>query len=153
MTDALIVLKVEHRKMHRLFDGIRESTTGENRQSLCNALKHQLSMHTWNEESVFYPSFTGYQEFSKLLKEAYRNQRKIQEFMIEFEIASGPEKYGSKLDQLLRVTENHMRFQEHEFFPLVSRVLNHSRQIQLGELLIAARKQAELDLIQESKAA
>lgn len=68
-TDAIALLKADHRKVEDLFDRFEKARTGSKRaiaEEICNELK----IHAQIEEEIFYPALDGKIE-SDTLAEAY----------------------------------------------------------------------------------
>jgi hypothetical protein len=69
-TDAIALLKADHRKVEELFASF-ESARGDGRkQALARQICTELKVHTAIEEEIFYPAFRGKIE-DDLLNEAY----------------------------------------------------------------------------------
>lgn len=69
-TDAIALLKADHRKVEGLFEQFENATSKSRKQSLANQICTELKIHTAIEEEIFYPSFRGKIE-DRTLDEAY----------------------------------------------------------------------------------
>ncbi len=68
-TDAIALLKADHRKVEGLFEAF-ESASGSARKKLVDQICTELKVHTMIEEELFYPAFEGKIE-EDTLAEAY----------------------------------------------------------------------------------
>jgi hypothetical protein len=58
-TDAIALLKADHRKVEELFEQFQNSRTGSRKQMLAHTICNELKIHTMIEEEIFYPAFRG----------------------------------------------------------------------------------------------
>lgn len=57
-TDAIALLKADHRKVAELFEKF-ESASGSSRQAIAEKICNELKVHTMIEEEIFYPALKG----------------------------------------------------------------------------------------------
>lgn len=69
-TDAIALLKADHRKVEELFETFESTTSSSKRQSIARQICMELKIHTMLEEEIFYPAFRGKIE-DDTLDEAY----------------------------------------------------------------------------------
>ena len=69
-TDAIAMLKADHRKVEALFDQFEGARTGTRRRALAEQICNELKIHTAIEEEIFYPAVKGRIE-DDTLNEAY----------------------------------------------------------------------------------
>lgn len=58
-TDAIALLKADHRKVEDLFAQFEEAKGGSRKQTLAHQICNELKIHTLLEEEIFYPAFRG----------------------------------------------------------------------------------------------
>lgn len=69
-TDAIALLKADHRKVEGLFEKFEEARGSSAKQALAQQICNELKIHTAIEEEIFYPAFKGKIEEASL-NEAY----------------------------------------------------------------------------------
>lgn len=69
-TDAIALLKADHRKVEGLFEQFEKATADSKKQTLAHQICVELKIHTLIEEEIFYPAFRGKIE-DDTLDEAY----------------------------------------------------------------------------------
>jgi hypothetical protein len=69
-TDAIALLKADHRKVEDLFEQFGKASSSSKKQSLAQEICNELKIHTTIEEEIFYPAFRGKIE-DDTLDEAY----------------------------------------------------------------------------------
>ena len=111
-TDAIALLKADHREVEELF-GKFETANGDGRkQKLAEQICTELKIHTAIEEEIFYPALEGKIE-EDLLSEAYveHDGAKV---LINDIMAGGPddEFYDAKVKVLSEEIEHHVKEEE-----------------------------------------
>jgi hemerythrin superfamily protein len=69
-TDAIALLKADHRKVEELFEQFDQSRSSSQKAKLAEEICNELKVHTMLEEEIFYPAFRGKIE-DDTLDEAY----------------------------------------------------------------------------------
>jgi hypothetical protein len=69
-TDAIALLKADHRAVEELFDKFENATGKERKQEIAEKICTELKIHATIEEEIFYPALKGKIE-QDLLDEAY----------------------------------------------------------------------------------
>lgn len=69
-TDAIAVLKADHRKVEDLFEQFEKAGAAAAKRKLAQQICLELKIHTMIEEEIFYPAFRGKID-DDLLDEAY----------------------------------------------------------------------------------
>ena len=110
-TDAIALLKADHRKVETLFEKF-ESASDRSKQAIAEQICNELKIHTMIEEEIFYPALDGKIE-EETLGEAYveHDGAKI---LINDIMAGGPddEFYDSKVKVLSEEIEHHVKEEE-----------------------------------------
>ena len=58
-TDAIALLKADHRKVEQLFAAFEEAKGTSRKEKLAREICTELKIHTMLEEEIFYPAFDG----------------------------------------------------------------------------------------------
>jgi hemerythrin superfamily protein len=69
-TDAIAMLKADHRKVEELFAQFQKAKGAERKWPIAEQICNELKIHSMLEEEIFYPTFEGKIE-EDLYKEAY----------------------------------------------------------------------------------
>lgn len=110
-TDAIAMLKADHRKIEALFEKFEAARSGA-KQTLAEQICDELKIHTTIEEEIFYPALKGEIE-SDTLNEAYveHDGAKV---LINDILAGGPddEFYDAKVKVLSEEIKHHVQEEE-----------------------------------------
>ncbi len=111
-TDAIALLKADHREVEELFEKFENATGDGRKQALAEQICTELKIHTLIEEEIFYPALEGKIE-EDLLQEAYveHDGAKV---LINDIMAGGPddEYYDAKVKVLSEEIEHHVKEEE-----------------------------------------
>ena len=111
-TDAIALLKADHRTVEELFDKFENATGKDRKQQLAEQICTELKIHSMIEEEIFYPALQGKIE-QELLDEAYveHDGAKV---LINDIMAGGPddEFYDAKVKVLSEEIEHHVKEEE-----------------------------------------
>lgn len=58
-TDAIALLKADHRKVEDLFEQFEKTRSDSRKQAIAHQICNELKIHTLLEEEIFYPAFRG----------------------------------------------------------------------------------------------
>jgi len=111
-TDAIALLKADHRKVEQLFAAF-ESAKGDGRkEKLAREICTELKIHTMLEEEIYYPALRGKIE-DDLLDEAYVEHDSAKVLINDIE-AGGPDDdfYEAKVKVLSEEIEHHVKEEE-----------------------------------------
>ena len=56
-TDAIALLKADHRKVEELFEKFEKAKNDDQKRTLAEQICTELKIHTLLEEEIFYPAF------------------------------------------------------------------------------------------------
>jgi hypothetical protein len=111
-TDAIALLKADHREVEELFAKFERASGDGKKQQLAEQNCNELKIHTMIEEEIFYPALEGKIE-EDLLSEAYveHDGAKV---LINDIMAGGPgdEFYDAKVKVLSEEIEHHVKEEE-----------------------------------------
>ncbi len=111
-TDAITLLKADHREVEALFEQFEEASGKAAKQKLAHQICVELKVHTLLEEEIFYPAFRGKIE-DDTLDEAYVEHDGAKVLINDIE-AGGPEDdfYDAKVKVLSEEIEHHVHEEE-----------------------------------------
>ena len=111
-TDAIALLKADHRKVEQLFTAFEEATGASRKEKLAREICTELKIHTMLEEEIFYPAFEGKIE-QDLLDEALVEHDGAKLLVNDIE-AGGPDEafYDAKVKVLSEQIEHHVGEEE-----------------------------------------
>ena len=111
-TDAIAMLKADHRKVEQLFASFEEAKGASRKEALAKEICTELKIHTMLEEEIFYPAFAGKIE-QDLLDEAYVEHDGAKVLINDIE-AGGPDEayYDAKVKVLSEEIEHHVKEEE-----------------------------------------
>ena len=141
-TDAIALLKADHRKVESLFEQVEKATSASRKQSLAHEICTELKIHTLIEEEIFYPAFRGKIE-DDTLDEAYVEHDGAKVLIAEI-LAGEPsdEFYDSKVTVLQEQIEHHVEEEEKRLEGLFSQARKAGLDMDaLGEQLATRKEQ------------
>jgi len=111
-TDAIALLKADHRKVEDLFEQFEKARTGSAKQKICHEICTELKIHTMIEEEIFYPALRGKIE-DDTLDEGYVEHDGAKVLINDLESA-GPDAdfYDAKVTVLSEEIKHHVKEEE-----------------------------------------
>jgi hemerythrin superfamily protein len=111
-TDAIALLKADHRKVEDLFEQFEGASGDGKKQKIALEICLELTVHAQIEEEIFYPACEGKVE-EDLLKEAYVEHDGAKALIAEIEArGSDDEYYDAKVKVLSEQIEHHVEEEE-----------------------------------------
>ncbi|OYW44106.1 MAG: hemerythrin [Sphingomonadales bacterium 32-68-7] len=111
-TDAIALLKADHRVVEELFDKFENATGKSRKEQIATKICNELKIHAMIEEEIFYPALRGKIE-DDTLDEAYveHDGAKV---LINDIMAGGPDEqfYDAKVTVLSEEIEHHVEEEE-----------------------------------------
>jgi iron-sulfur cluster repair protein YtfE (RIC family) len=155
--NAIEMLIREHEEVANMFDELENTnedqitTAGANtpivqaRIDLFRKLKNALTMHSREEEQVFYPALENFDETRDLITEAYREHGEVEQMLEEISALNPTdEQWLDKIIELRENVEHHVAEEEDELFPQVEELFNEQKLQQIG---------AEMEAVKNGRAA
>jgi len=111
-TDAIALLKADHRKVEQLFASFENARGDGRKEKLAREICTELKIHTLLEEEIYYPALRGKIE-DDLLDEAYVEHDGAKVLINDIE-AGGPDDdfYEAKVKVLSEEIEHHVKEEE-----------------------------------------
>ncbi|KRC81777.1 hemerythrin domain-containing protein [Sphingomonas sp. Root241] len=111
-TDAIALLKADHRKVEELFERYESTSESAAKRKLAHQICVELKIHTAIEEEIFYPAFKGKIE-GDTLDEAYVEHDGAKILINDIEAGSpGDEFYDAKVKVLSEEIQHHVHEEE-----------------------------------------
>lgn len=111
-SDAIALLKADHRKVEELFEKFEKTNDASKKQLLAGEICTELKIHTMIEEELFYPAFDGKID-EDLLSEAYVEHDGAKVLINDIEAGTpSDEFYDAKVKVLSEEIEHHVHEEE-----------------------------------------
>lgn len=111
-SDAIALLKADHRKVEELFAQFEKADGAADKQQLARQICVELKVHTMIEEEIFYPAFRGKIE-DDTLDEAYVEHDGAKVLVNDIEAGSpGDDFYDAKVTVLSEEIKHHVHEEE-----------------------------------------
>ena len=111
-TDAIAMLKADHRKVEQLFASFQEAKGASRKEKLAREICTELKVHTLLEEEIFYPAFDGRIE-QDLIDEAIVEHDGAKVLVNDIEAGDPDEEfYDAKVKVLCEEIEHHVKEEE-----------------------------------------
>ena len=111
-TDAIALLKADHREVEDLFSKFENASGQERKQALAEQICNELKIHSMIEEEIFYPAFRGKIE-DDTLDEAYVEHDGAKVLINDILAGSSDEEfYDAKVKVLQEQIEHHVQEEE-----------------------------------------
>ena len=111
-TDAIALLKADHRKVEDLFEQFEKATASSKKEALAREICTELKIHTMIEEELFYPAFRGKIDDSTL-DEAYVEHDGAKMLVNDIEAGSAQDDfYDAKVKVLSEEIKHHVHEEE-----------------------------------------
>lgn len=141
-TDALEMLRMQHRHVDRLFAQIERSLQQDHRVALplVNELASALTMHASIEEHHFYPTIRT-EKTEELVAESFAEHRQMKRALADVVAAarSGSEELAAMVSVLKEAVTHHAKEEEEgKLFPLVRALTDEDQREAIGQEMVAA---------------
>ena len=145
-TDAIVVLKNDHKELRGVFQEFRRAGTGSaaRKGQLVNKMVELLTVHTYIENEVMYPQVrTLVPTLEEDILESYEEHHVADVLCMELAAMDpGDERFDAKTSVLIEVVSHHMQEEEQDWFPKVRAALGRTQLAELGERMLQMKKQA-----------
>ena len=145
-TDAIVMLREEHREIKRVFREFERSkdSTPSKRQRLADKMIKLLTEHTHVENEVMYPRVRELvPELEDDILESYEEHHVADVLISELAaMRASDERFTAKTMVLIENVRHHIKEEEDEWFPKVREALGRNQLHELGEDMRKARKNA-----------
>ncbi|MET7958882.1 hemerythrin domain-containing protein [Micromonospora zamorensis] len=145
-TDAIVLLKEDHKEMRRLFKAFQDAEEGpaSQRQKLVGQIVEALTVHTYLENEVMYPEVRRLlPDLEDDILESYEEHHVADVLCAELAaMDAAHEHFNAKTTVLIENVTHHVEEEEEEWFPKVREALGRKQLQEIGEKMIALRADA-----------
>jgi hemerythrin-like domain-containing protein len=144
-TDAIVILRDDHKEVRGLFREFEKSTTTNARKgTIVKKVIELLTMHTYIENEVMYPEVRRLlPELEDDVLESYEEHHVADVLVMELAaLKPGDERFEAKTTVLIENVRHHMDEEEQDWFPKVREGLSRTQLRDLGTQLLAAKERA-----------
>jgi hemerythrin superfamily protein len=142
--NAITVLKNDHKQVERIFKQFERLGDGahKTKRKLVDEMIVDLSVHAAIEETVFYPRTRWeVQTAEDVVLESLEEHHIVKWTLSELEkMDPSDERFDAKVTVLMESVRHHVKEEEEELFPEVSKRLSRKELNELGDELEAVRK-------------
>ena len=117
-SNAIALLKADHREVEALFDQFEASTSDAEKREIANAICVALKVHARLEEELFYPAAFAVLDDKTLIDEAQVEHASAKDLIAQIEAgAPGEAFYDARVRVLGEYVDHHVTEEEEEIFP------------------------------------
>jgi hemerythrin superfamily protein len=145
-TDAIVVLKTDHREIKKLFADFQKAGDGaeKTKQRLVDKMIELLTVHTYIENEVMYPRVRELlPELEDDVLESYEEHHVADVLVMELAtMKASDERFTAKTTVLIENVTHHIDEEEQEWFPQVREGLGRKALQEIGQEMLAAKERA-----------
>ncbi|MFG1953577.1 hemerythrin domain-containing protein [Micromonospora sp. NPDC048830] len=145
-TDAIVLLKEDHKEMRRMFKAFQEAEEGpaSERRKLVGQILEALTVHTYLENEVMYPEVRRLlPDLEDDILESYEEHHVADVLCAELAAMDADDAhFNAKTTVLIENVLHHVEEEEQEWFPKVRDALGRKELQEIGERMIALRRDA-----------
>jgi hemerythrin-like domain-containing protein len=145
-TDAITLLKADHKEIRRLFADFEKAGDGAERtkQRLVDRIIELLTVHTYIENEVMYPRVRALlPALEDDILESYEEHHVADVLVMElYSMKASDERFTAKTTVLIESVRHHMMEEEDDWFPEVRKGLGRKALQEIGAEMVEARKSA-----------
>lgn len=139
--DAFTLLETDHEKVAELFDSI-EASDETGRAALFAQVKKELDIHSYIEETIFYPALKSHEETRSLVGEAVAEHAEVKQLLKQLaDMPVTDENWMDTFGELRNDVEHHVVEEEDEMFVQARAALSPEQITSLGQQMEAAKNQ------------
>jgi hemerythrin superfamily protein len=143
-TDAIVLLKQDHKEIRRLFREFEQASEPAKKGKIVDRILEELTVHTYIENECMYP------EVRKLLPdleedvlESYEEHHVADVLCMELATMSpGDEHFDAKTTVLIENVTHHVEEEEQDWFPKVRAGLGRKQLQEIGERMLELKQSA-----------
>ncbi|MGW0026540.1 hemerythrin domain-containing protein [Rhodococcus sp. NPDC003383] len=145
-TDAIVILKDDHKEIRRLFRAFRGA--GENAEKekgqLVDKIIEALTVHTYIENECMYPKVRDLlPDLEEDVLEFYEEHHVAEVLVTELAgMSPSDERFDAKATVLIENVEHHIEEEEEEWFPQVREQLGRKKLQEIGAEMLELKKKA-----------
>jgi hemerythrin-like domain-containing protein len=145
-TDAIVLLKEDHKRIRHLFKEFEQAGKGAkvHKGKIVDQILEELTVHTYLENELVYPAVrNAVPGLEDDVLESYEEHHVADVLCMELAVMSpDDEHFDAKTTVLIENVTHHIDEEEQEWFPTVRESMGRKELQQLGEAMIAKRDDA-----------
>lgn len=144
-TDAITVLKEDHKEVVRLFNEFeKKSTSDERKAEIVREALRMLTVHTYIEDKIMYPEMRELvPDIEDDILESYEEHHVVDVLSLELNgMTPEDERFEPKFSVLMESVRHHIEEEETGWFPKVREALGRKELADIGARMIAERDNA-----------
>lgn len=143
-TDAIVVLKDDHKEIRRLFREFRKAENDRTKGKLVGQIIEALTVHTYLENEVMYPEVRSLlPDLESDILESYEEHHVADVLVMELAgMKAGDERFDAKTTVLIENVEHHIEEEEDEWFPKVREALGRKKLQEIGARMLDKKDDA-----------
>jgi hemerythrin superfamily protein len=145
-TDAIVLLKNDHKEIKKLFNQFQKAGDGaeKTKGKLVDKIIELLTVHTYIENEVMYPRIRELMpELEQDVLESYEEHHVADVLVVELSMMKpSAERFDAKTTVLIENVLHHIEEEEDEWFPKVREGLGRKQLQEIGAEMEKARKTA-----------
>jgi hemerythrin superfamily protein len=142
--DVLEIIKAENQRIKDLFSQLKSESGKQARKLLFDNIRHDIDLHFYAEENVFYPAFKNYEDYQLILKDLKADIIDIKSLvknLISTDYTSID--FENRAVELMNHFDDHVAREEGEFFPLVRKIMKRQERERLGRHFTTVEQERE----------
>lgn len=148
--DGIVLLKDDHKTVEGLFKQFekeKDSATPAAKCALVDQMITELTTHAFIEETIFYPAARReVPDTTDHVLESVEEHHVVVWLLSELQtLDPKDETFDAKVTVLMENVRHHVDEEEKQWFPRVRKTLGRNRLTELGEQMVAAKKDAPND--------
>jgi len=145
-TDAIVVLKEDHKQVRKLFKQFQQAgeDAKDQKGKLVQQILEALTVHTYLENEVMYPEVRNLvPDLEDDILESYEEHHVADVLCFELSMLSpDDERFDAKTTVLIESVSHHIEEEEQEWFPKVREALGRKQLQELGARMVELREKA-----------
>jgi hemerythrin superfamily protein len=143
-TDAIVLLRQDHKEIRRLFNEFRSATTPSRKRAAVKRILKALTVYSYLETEGVYPTIsTLLPEVGQDVLKATEEHHLVEVLSTELaEIGPDDERFTAKATVLIEIVTRHIKQEEQNWFPEVRKGLGRKQLQEIGAGMGDLRKKA-----------
>ncbi|MCB1300301.1 MAG: hemerythrin domain-containing protein [Tetrasphaera sp.] len=144
-TDAITVLKADHKEVARLFAEFeKKATTPARKEQIVRKVIELLTVHTYIENEILYPEARErVPDLEQHILESYEEHHVVDLLATELDaMTREDERFEAKFTVLIENVRHHVKEEEDEWFPKLRDALGRSQLSEMGARMLELKKTA-----------
>ena len=147
-TDAIVVLKEDHKQVKRLFrefEGLGDDS--DRKAELARQIIGELTAHTYVENEIMYPEVrSALPDLEDDVLESYEEHHVVDVLALElWSLPASDDHFDAKMTVLIENVRHHVEEEEQEWFPKVRDGLDRAALREMGQRILTMKEQAPRD--------